>query len=215
MTYYATTWNSQGDPTDPNQGLKNQVLTGILSKSQIVLLQECGHLANIHNFIGQNDIVQLGPQAGSFNPRCSTAIISKMPGTFDQIYLQSGTGRSAIILYPDTGPAVATLHAISGGIGAQDLAQVITEMNRHNDAYVVGGDFNTTPEGTGWEIGRHKMRIGSSRHPIEFQFIAPQLPTHQGGQVLDWYVYEGTTLANVGRWHTQGGDHYPVYVQVG
>lgn len=218
-----TTWNTQGDPTpvrhgDDKQKNRNKALRNLLRDSDVILLQECGRLAALDGYLREvkdkTATVEYSPQAGAFNVRCTTAIISFVPGKFHTEYLVSGTGRSAIFLMVESGPAIGTLHAISGGIGATDLSNVITRLNKQTANYIIGGDFNCTPDKTSWVTGRHKMAVGTSRTRIDFSYIAPLDRTHISGGILDWFIYNNVNPTNIKRYHTMGGDHYPVCLTV-
>lgn len=113
MPLTMTTWNTQGDPTtDPD---KSEVLKNVWRNSDILLLQECGTLKELGSVIDGVAAADYGSQAGAFNVRCSTALLSRHEATFETKYLSSGTGRSAIIAFFRGNLAVATLYAASGG----------------------------------------------------------------------------------------------------
>ena len=206
MTFKICTWNTRGDPTQ-NQG-KRAVLDALWRDCDFVLLQECGNLADRFRF-GTPDIAH-AEQAGAFNIRCSTAIISKHGwASEEQVYLPSGTGRSAIVANFN-GFAIATLHAISGGVGAQDLAPLAQMLSRQGP-YVIGGDFNVSVDSAALTTTRRQIVMGSERTRLTPFYKAPALPSHTGGNRLDYFVYEGVIMHDVQRYMTTGGsDHYPV-----
>ncbi|MGB0683455.1 MAG: endonuclease/exonuclease/phosphatase family protein [Magnetovibrionaceae bacterium] len=206
------TWNTCGDPTTNTN--KAGVLGTLWHSCDIILLQECGNLSNVPAVLtGANVIHEY--QAGAFNPRCSTALLSKaVPDSSETVYSPSGTGRSVIVAAFD-GVLVGTLHAVSGGVGAQDLRFAVINAVGSDQPWVIGGDFNVTPGSAALSASRTTMNFGSSSRPITASWKAPSGPTQTSGGRLDYFVYNGVTVTGVTRHHSQGGsDHKPVYCDV-
>jgi hypothetical protein len=147
MALTITTWNSQGDPTTDSD--KSQVLANVWKKADILLLQECGNLKNINGVIDGIVAGDYGQQAGSFNVRlrCSTALLAKYQAKFETKYLTSSTGRSAIIAFFEGNLAVATLHAVSGGIGGTDVANLVKDFQTQKASPPTGSSRNKNHNG--------------------------------------------------------------------
>lgn len=196
------TWNSQGDPTTDSRKL--ELLDYLCSASDVVLLQECGALRNIDVLDGIYYCKIR--QAGAFNIRCSTAILSRMPFEYDTEYLQSGTGRSLIIAEIESVPfAVMTMHAEAWT--GSDVWPAICDKNY---SFILGGDMNCTP---------YNLRC---RHPYDFDnqngwFVisASNNYTHTHRYELDYFIHTPDIACyNTQRVNTTGGsDHYPVFTE--
>lgn len=200
-----STWNSQGNPQ--NRPDKLDILETLYRNNDILLIQECGDLC-----------IELTPpfvyyqnQAGAYNGRCSTCIISKHRASLsDVLYLPSSSGRS--ILYAQiNGLNVYTLHALSGN-GAPD---VIHAIQIAEEPFVIGGDMNCEPI----ELANHCLsgtriiNIGTqTRIYKSAKIVSCGLYTHPNSRKeLDFFVVS-TSIRSFGTslYSRHGGDHFPV-----
>lgn len=221
MSIIIATWNTQGDPTpvkknDAKQKTRNSMLAYLISNVHVLLLQECGNLAEIESYTKKkNANISYGQQAGAYNVRCSTAIVSFVDCEFESKYLTSGTGRSAIFMFSNK-IAIGTLHSQSGA-GAGDVSTVVTHLFKKKiNGFIIGGDFNCAPSDTGWivEEKRNTMYIGTQSRGSEFSYWAPQNKTHVNGGILDWFIFNNVIPTQAQRCHAMGGDHYPVMLEI-
>ena len=204
------TWNTQGDPTQ-DEG-KNAVLRRLYDENDILFLQECGRLQHIN--IDQNHLCVV-EQAGAFNIRCSTCVITKFPVHFGHFLLPSGTGRSCIFFVHD-GIAYATLHAESGGAAMADVNYVIKQMQGNRMQYVIGGDMNCTPLQLSRDAGHRSLWIGTQNRGIPAAVSSPQANTHPSSMaVLDYFVHsQNLVFRNTQRYFLRGNsDHFPVITE--
>lgn len=206
------TWNTQGDPT--TKDTKIPLLVDLFDKYDVLLLQECGKMSKINRLIGPH-YLKLSPQAGALNSRCSTCILSKKRFTATQKFLQSGTGRCAIIgIFDFTPIKIMTMHAASG-IGASD---VIPFLKKQTPPYILGADMNedfTCLTGH-YTTTTRRLQI-DPRCEVEAYISAPQTFTHPGSRsILDYFIYSpGLTCSETRTYHMQGkSDHVPVCTTV-
>ena len=202
MNKSVATWNTQGDPF--NQTEKAVVLASLCAASPIVLLQECGQLSG--TLPGWSPYY--GGQAGAFNNRCSTAILTSLPVYGSGLISRSSTGRPGIWIRTDD-CIVGTLHSTSGGVGKPDLdvfMKELMDLSGGEVPVIIGGDFNfqLTP-------GEQAARIGTESRGTEYSLLSQSRPTHGGGSILDGFAVYG-----VSRWEgprrlsVAPSDHHPV-----
>lgn len=231
-TLSVVTWNTQGRP---DQGEKKQTLDALLLNHDVVLLQECGALAqedaySFRNVIEGTDVTanvfgRLTP--GDRNIRCSTAILSchsiDNPEAFDLTNTRR-LGLSAQI----KGIVVGTLHATSGGVGKADVRIFLATLS---GAYpgapiIVGGDFNYIPEptlehrarlgahaGRGEEMGADKTwttNAGTRSRDISFtgvQDTGGRASHPSSNSVLDFFFCKNIHGGQARLGHNGGSDH--------
>lgn len=208
------TWNSQGNPVNGQN--KNDILQYLYNHSDVLLLQECGNLCidfqTRVSVLDETETVN-AIQAGSYNIRCSSCIISKLPiEAIDTSYLQSGTGRSMIgVCLTQEAINVYNIHAVSGSGGAAD---VISALGNCNPPFVLGGDMNCTPESLQSGRGHNRSLLyGTSTRHQNFYFAKTGSAT-RGNKEYDYFIYSPDLTHSEVEKHTQrGGDHYPVFAK--
>lgn len=215
MPLVIATWNTQGDPT--TNRAKIEVLQGLWRRADILLLQECTHFVNpdVLDDIARARVVHRSAVAGARNQRCSTAIVSKLRGApVASRYLQSGTGRAMTAIELDgTGIQVATMHAVSGGVGLADLAAAARDLARScHRGFILGGDFNYRPRvGGNRRANRRQMELGSRSRNLRVNLTLPGSMTQQSGGRLDHFLSSSSISGTARRYHGRGGsDHFPV-----
>jgi hypothetical protein len=202
MNKSVATWNTQGDPF--NQTEKTTVLTSLGASFPIILLQECGQLSG--TLTGWS--AYYGGQAGAFNNRCSTAILTSLPVYGSGLISRSSTGRPGIWIRTDD-CIVGTLHSTSGGVGLPDLQvfmQALMDLSDGEVPVIIGGDFNfqLTP-------GEHTALIGTESRGTEYSLLSQARPTHAGGSILDGFAVCGVSRWDgPRRWGVRPSDHHPV-----
>lgn len=182
MPVSIVTWNTQGDPLNNNQ--KANCLTQLCNNNNIVLLQECGHLAGRASFAGKT--ILGGYQAGAYNDRCAVAIL------YDRALFDAGepmyfsdTGRPGLFV-EDQNLVVGTIHATSGGVGARDVTPFAQALARTtNKNFVIGGDLNT-------DFQVPLINVGSDTRRIDLEVYQPNQPTQQSGARIDGFLAHGT-----------------------
>lgn len=203
------TWNSQGDPTtDP---FKADILASLAKKNHVLLLQECGRLSRIGNIL-PGWYYALAPQAGAFNPRCSTAIVAGGGFTCQTHYLPSGTGRSLMIAtFPHIPVQILTMHAESG-----TGSDVFPVLRNRTGLFILGGDMNCEPSALSDTHGSGTRSIQIDRAGTQAFISSPPSYTHPGSyHTLDYFIYSaGVRCTQTETYHLKGGDHYPVETQV-
>ena len=207
------TWNSQGNPL--NNDDKTRILQQLYCRYDVLLLQECGNL-NIYINSGVNVVdgdYLYRPQAGAFNIRCSSCIISKLPikHTTSQ-YLQSGSGRSMIGAFLTQEKInIYNIHAVSGGIGAAD---VISSLNHCQSPFILGGDMNCTPDSlkSRGRSNNRSLLIGTSSRYKNVILATTGMHTTKSFKEYDYFIHsDDLTHQGVERHTSMGGDHYPVF----
>lgn len=215
MPLVIATWNTQGDPT--RNPAKTRVLQNLWTRAHVLLLQECTHFANHHVLDGIR-MLERSAVAGAFNQRCSTAIVSRLPALPRRAHsLPSGTGRSLTqIELNGFRVRIGTLHAVSGGVGMQDLAFAARTMATVPGGFIIGGDFNYRPRvGRGRRANRRQIELGTRRRSMRVGIALPQGRTQQNGGRLDHFVFGGGVTGTARRHHERGGsDHWPVLLRV-
>ena len=202
MNKSVATWNTQGDPF--NQTEKATVLASLGEAFPILLLQECGQLSG--GLPGWS--AYYGGQAGAFNNRCSTAILTSLPVTNSGLISCSSTGRPGIWIRTDD-CYVATIHSTSGGVGKPDLQvfmQKLMELSDGKVPVIIGGDFNFQ-----MSPGEHSARIGTESRGTEYSLLSQARSTHSGGGILDGFAVHGVSRWDgPRRWNVGPSDHHPV-----
>lgn len=205
------TWNSQGDPT--NNTMKKIVLTNLYRRNDVVLIQECGAMAHLNTLLPGCCRV-IVPQAGAFNNRCSTCILSEYPFSYTLQTLPSANGRSLIIAtFQHTAIRVLTMHATAGNGGAD----VFPALQHTNSPFILGADMNCTPD---FLSGNHSEKTRTlrvdPRHHVNAYFSAPPYNTHPStNQTLDFFIFSPDLIcANTDTYSSRGGDHFPVETEV-
>lgn len=204
------TWNSQGDPT--NNSLKENILAFLSREIDVILLQECGRLSRIGNILPGWHWALL-PQAGAFNLRCSTAIVSKWNFSYKPEYLKSGTGRSLLIatfLHIPT-IQILTLHAES-----RTGSDVFPVLQNRTGLFIIGGDMNCQPSTLSDTYGSGTRSIIIDRAGTRAFISSPPSYTHPGSHhTLDYFIYSaGVACNNTKTYPLMGSDHYPVITEV-
>jgi exonuclease III len=207
------TWNSRGNPKNNKE--KEKMLASLLDKHDFILLQECGGLeidVDGYYFCGVD-------QAGAFNNRCSTCIISKHEISNPKFYANSSSGRSLLVVTCGM-YAIATIHADAGNAGAWDVRSALKTLldNHEGSSIILGGDFNVEPENI--EATRNTLELGTQSRPLTMNWKATDLPTYIGTDSnppkrLDYFIYSsGISLNNLNRMLTPAeSDHYPVFAE--
>ncbi|MGF7151268.1 hypothetical protein FHS96_004931 [Sphingomonas zeicaulis] len=193
------TWNTQGDPTT-HPGKAAELAT-MCAAYDYVLLQECGHM----KLWNGNKYMYSSYQAGAFNSRCSTAILSNAPADVKH-WTGSSSGRSGLYMNV-AGTIIGTIHATSGGVGMGDVTPFLKTVSRLDaQAIVIGGDFNA-------ELAQPFFDVGTSNRPNTFDIVSQGGATHQGGLCLDYFFYQGTANpGNATLYPTQNSDHDAVWM---
>lgn len=215
MSIRICTWNSQGNPA--NNFNKSEILVWLYRQNDVLLIQECGDIIGQIAEILDHPYCYYVPQAGAFNNRCSTCIITKQPADSgpDYFYLSSGSGRYAIHIFI-FGVHIYTLHSLSGN-GTSDVIDV---LNKSNDPFIIGGDMNCTPEELKESYGRKKSRMiqtGTQSRPMKTaRFIRSNVCTHPSSRrELDYFlVNQYIHSCNTKCFHLHGGDHYAICTTV-
>lgn len=127
------TWNSQGNPYSSSK--KKEVLNQLYNDNDVLLIQECGDIANDLKL--PDATIWTGTQAGAGNIRCTTCIISKKGGQGGTLDVSSSTGRPAIYLNV-MGLNIYTLHSTSGN----GIPDVMNLFARAEEPFIIGGDMN-------------------------------------------------------------------------
>lgn len=202
MNKSVATWNTQGDPF--KQSEKTEILAALAEAFPIILLQECGQLSG--TLQGWNSYY--GGQAGAFNNRCSTAILTNLTVYGSGLISCSSTGRPGIWIRTND-CIVATIHSTSGGVGKPDLEVFMKKLMELADGEVpviIGGDFNFQ-----MAPGEHVALVGTESRGTEYSLLSQSRSTHSGGGILDGFAiygverWDGPRRLNVGP-----SDHHPV-----
>ncbi|AKJ28539.1 endonuclease/exonuclease/phosphatase family protein [Caldimonas brevitalea] len=190
------TWNTQGDPrNDPE---KDAILQSLCLTYDVVLLQECGRLAEQRIYAGKQ--IHGQAQAGALNPRCSTAVVAN--GCVGAgVWTGSSSGRSAVwVKIRDV--VIASIHCESGGIGMTDLRRCMRQMATIGPKIIIGGDFNCS-----FAPDEELVNAGTTGRPVEFSLHTQPRPTHSGGGILDHFVSVGMQNVGVRRQRLPRSDH--------
>lgn len=205
------TWNSRGDPTTNSQ--KRAVLQDLCRRNDVVLIQECGRMSNFFQYFSNLYIAKVN-QAGAFNSRCSTAIVSREFFYYDTNSLQSSTGRSSISATFGQF-TVMTLHAESG-----TGADVYSALQKY-PSFILGADMNCTPEEMNsrhtTQHGTRGVQAGSTTRGSQLRISHPNVPTLDHSQkILDYFIHTPDIICrNTERYHANGGsDHFPVETEI-
>lgn len=207
------TWNSQGNPyTTPK---KIEILNQLYNDNDVLLIQECGDIAKDLQL--PDATIWAEGQAGAFNNRCTTCIISKIGGCRERLDVYSSTGRSAIHLNV-MGLNIYTLHATSGN-GVPDVMKLFA---RAQEPFIIGGDMNcsrTTILENHGVAGNMTDYIFSGTHsdPNKIGIITTSnRVTHPwSGSELDFFIVSLSLRTKcTHRYSESGGDHYPVCTEV-
>jgi len=189
------TWNSQGSPL--TNGDKYATLKGLIGVCDVVLLQECGSLAEVTGFEGCR--VVSWAAAGAKNHRCSTAILTRGYDAAGNAGHMS-TGRAAVwIRYGNV--YIATIHCTASGKAA-DQTQLMKEMAQlaGNNPLIIGGDFNCPP-------AEEAMNVGTSSREITFNVDAQARATQSSGRILDYFVSQNAECVSTRKYRTGPSDH--------
>lgn len=167
--YRICTWNTQGDPT--NTPDKLEILKTLLERNDVVLLQECTRLDHFHLIRNSNSFhIFISPQAGAYNPRCSTAMVSRKTCHYEIKYLPSGTGRQAIIA--DFGEInIATIHAEASGRSQTDIFDIVKYLYKKKKQFILGGDFNCPPERLLYKKANIRFRSDRNQNPRKYSIL--------------------------------------------
>lgn len=203
------TWNSQGNPYTIKK--KIEILNQLYNDNDVLLIQECGNIANDLKLPGAT--IWTGAQAGAGNIRCTTCIISKIGGQGGTLDVSSSTGRPAIYLNV-MGLNIYTLHATSGN----GIPDVMNLFARAEEPFIIGGDMNcsrTTILENHGVAGNMTDYIFSGTHsdPNKIGIITTSnRVTHPGsGSELDFFIVSLSLRTKCTRRHpVTRSDHYPV-----
>jgi hypothetical protein len=202
MNKSVATWNTQGDPF--KQPEKKEILTSLAASFRIILLQECGQLSG--SLPGWE--TYYGGQAGAFNNRCSTAILTDLTVYGSGLISCSSTGRPGIWIRTND-CIVATIHSTSGGVGKPDLEMLMRKLIEQFGAEVpiiIGGDFNFQ-----MSPGEHMALIGTESRGTGYSLLSQSRATHSGGGILDGFaIYGVERWDGPRRWGVGPSDHHPV-----
>jgi endonuclease/exonuclease/phosphatase family metal-dependent hydrolase len=210
-----TTWNCQGDPTTNLQ--KRIHLQKLWRDSDVLLLQECGQLKNLRLVdFGSSEpkhTMHAG-QYGAYNSRCSVAILSKVAVKDAFEVNQSSSGRSALGI--DVGGCwISTLHALSGGVGAVDVEPLASQLSRKGKPFILGGDFNFEFDYDDTRyFKRNRVNLGSTSRQNWQHCTLTQMPTHQGGKRLDWFIHSTSISGSAQRSTVKVSDHWAVLLNI-
>lgn len=186
------TWNSRGNPI--NNVAKRNELDGLLVANDFVLLQEAGDLASeitYSTLAGAQYRVIGVPQAGAFNPRCGTAILTISTRNilgFGYRSLMSSNGRFGIFAIDGLSRTlIGTLHANSARNAAADRTGFLQYLyKKYINAFdmVIGADFNIPPLANPLNVGTRKREQNWDVHAVG-------VDTHFGNprnSELDYFV---------------------------
>lgn len=209
------TWNSQGNPL--NHDIKKYILADLLTRERcnVVMIQECGDYA--YTYTGGGDYFYRADHVGALHNRCNTCMISRLPNivSFSQAILPSGTGRSYIELNIGNRLYFYTLHASAGDAAKSDVMYTLSKA-RNN--FIIGGDMNCTPYDL-CPSRRKEIFAGTADRRYNDAIIKhTSMVTHPGtGAILDYFIIDkklGYSYLNIERYSLQGGDHYPVILEI-
>ncbi|MDE1150384.1 MAG: endonuclease/exonuclease/phosphatase family protein [Azospirillaceae bacterium] len=187
------TWNSQGDPR--NSPAKTAQLNNLLTAHGYVLVQEAGALAAQASYtvLGVQYTILSEQQAGAFNNRCGTAILTRRNFVaFAPYTLPNSNGRFGLSLR-DTGMGVivGTLHSNAAANAGVDRTGFLQHLDRNANGgpVMVGGDFNAVPP-------PNPFNIGTFARPDIWEVYASGGPTQfPGGLELDYFIGRGVVVA--------------------
>lgn len=204
------TWNTRGNPD--NKAEKEEGLKRLVDTCDIVLVQECGgiDLPETGHFL-------YGPQAGAFNNRCSTCIISKHEIEEPEIHAAFNSGRCLLEGRID-GYIIATIHSSAGGDGVADAKQAMRILldkygTDKSTKIILGGDFNVEPdEIMNYTDRRHTINLGTADRSRLVSCSYPSSPTFIDGKILDFFIHTDEVISHniETRQNLATSDHYPV-----
>ena len=202
------TWNSQGNPYKTSKKL--EVLHQLYNDNDVLLIQECGRIADNLQLPGAS--LWVGEQAGAFNNRCTTCIISTIGGMGEILNVGSFTGRPAI--HVNIGNLhIYTLHATSGN----GLPDVMNLFGQAQEPFIIGGDMNclrsTIINNHGVASNTDYIFTGTSSRPLNLgRLVTSNRVTHpSSGNELDFFIVSLSLKTECTRRHPiTKGDHYPV-----
>ena len=203
------TWNSQGNPyTTPK---KIEILNQLYNDNDVLLIQECGDIAKDLQL--PDATIWAEGQAGAFNNRCTTCIISKKGGQGGTLDVSSSTGRPAIYLNV-MGLNIYTLHATSGN-GVPDVMNLFA---RAEEPFIIGGDMNCSRtaimdnHGVAGNMTDYIFSGTRSRYGNLGRLVTSERVTHPGsGSELDFFIVSLSLKTECTRRHpVTRSDHYPV-----
>lgn len=208
------TWNSQGNPL--HHDIKKRILANLLTieRCDVVMIQECGDYVYLG---GEGYYFYRADHAGALHNRCNTCMISRLPNrvSFSQEILPSGTGRSYIELNTGNCLYFYTLHASAGDAAKSDVMYTLSKA-RNN--FIIGGDMNCTPYNL-CPDRRKEIFAGTARRSHNHAIIKhTSMVTHPGtNAILDYFIIDEMlrySYLNIERYSLQGGDHYPVILEI-
>ena len=211
MSLKICTWNSQGNPYNDKTKKKLDILQQLYKCNDVLLIQECGGIAN--NLKTDGRCFWNVEQAGAGNNRCSLCIISNVGGFGEVLDATSSTGRS--VIHVNIGNIhIYTLHATSGN----GLPDVMTLLENAQEPFIIGGDLNCNRSEILNSHGVCGSEVnyafsGTRSRPNKLgELITSDRLTHPGsGNELDFFIVSLSLRTYSTRLHpVMGGDHYPV-----
>lgn len=207
------TWNSQGNPYSSSE--KEEVLNQLYNDNDVLLIQECGDIAKDLQL--PDATIWAEGQAGAFNNRCTTCIISKIGGCRERLDVYSSTGRSAIHLNV-MGLNIYTLHATSGN----GIPDVMNLFARAQEPFIIGGDMNCSRttilenHGVAGNMTDYIFSGTHSRYGNLGRLVTSERVTHPGsGSELDFFIASLSLRTSDTHIHPEsGGDHFPVCTEI-
>lgn len=180
----------------------------LFQENDVILLQECGELANIEQLSGSGEyfLNQPGKDDTHFSSR--VAILSRLP-----IAIPSSQ-KSEMVIAVIGGYSIASLHASCGNETAADVQEALRHVSGR---WIVGGDMNCKPHelssATGISAIYPKRKAVSSIHKRIAASGKPTFPSNNAE--YDYFVVaEGVVPKSIHVYPESPSDHLPVSIEI-
>lgn len=215
------TWNTQGDFTN---GAKSTVIRQLYEGTDVLFLQEGG----VSKLWGDGLFkTTQGLSVGAFNERCTNYVLVS-----NQFWNQNAKA----ISFTTVGGGIAgrlpaavqvndvllvSWHSISAQDNS-DTRQLLAECQKRlgqNDinTVVIGGDFNTHPSNIERMLITMAASSGGGQHYAVVGHTPDDMPTHNSGNVLDFFVIlskTGAPTPEVWVVPIEPSDHDPTFMDI-